>query len=82
MIKNIIKIKYSDFKNSLSILKKELKILYIKKIERQKSYNNFAAWLLIIFTIISFPIILLFGLLIMILAGLLSLWQSGMARAV
>jgi hypothetical protein len=56
-------------------LNRELKISFLDKVKRPNTGNKFVDGLLTILTIPLYPIILLFGLVVMILAGLLSLWQ-------
>ena len=53
----------------------QLKISFLDKIKRPKTNNKFVDGLLTVLTILFYPIILLFGLLVMFFAGLLSLWQ-------
>jgi hypothetical protein len=56
-------------------LTKELKISFLRKVKRPDTGNKFVDALLTILTIPLYPIFLLFGLLVMLFAGLLSLWQ-------
>jgi len=53
----------------------ELKISFLDKVKRPKTSNKFIDGLLTVITILFYPIILLFGLLFMLFAGILSLWQ-------
>jgi len=53
----------------------ELKISFLDKVKRLKTSNKFMDGLLTVTTILFYPIILLFGLLVMLFAGILSLWQ-------
>ncbi|MFZ4726125.1 MAG: hypothetical protein ACOYMD_11840 [Paludibacter sp.] len=53
----------------------ELKISFLDKVKRPKTSNKFIDGLLTVITILFYPIILLIGLFVMLLAGLLSLWQ-------
>ena len=53
----------------------ELKISFLDKVKRPKTSNKFIDGLLNVITILFYPIILLFGLLVMLFAGILSLWQ-------
>ena len=53
----------------------ELKISFLDKVKRPNTSNKFIDGLLTVITILFYPIILLVGLLVMPLAGLLSLWQ-------
>ncbi|UKJ06950.1 hypothetical protein [Solitalea lacus] len=54
---------------------KELKISFLHKIKRPKTGSEFVDGLLSILTIPLYPIFLLFVLVVMLFAGLLSLWQ-------
>ena len=53
----------------------QLKISFLDKIKRPKTNNKFLDGLLTVITILFYPIILLFGLFVVFLAGLLSLLQ-------
>jgi hypothetical protein len=56
-------------------LKRELKISFLDKIKRPNTGNKFADGLLTILTILLYPVILLFGVVILLFAGLFSIWQ-------
>lgn len=56
-------------------MNKEIKISFLDKVKRPDTGNKFVDGLLTILTIPLYPIFLFFGILIMIFAGLLSLWQ-------
>jgi hypothetical protein len=53
----------------------EVKISFLDKVKRPNTGNKFVDGLLTILTIPLYPVVLLFGLLVMFFAGLLSLWQ-------
>jgi hypothetical protein len=56
-------------------LSQEIKISFLDKVKRPKTGNKFVDGLLTILTIPLYPVVLLFGLLVMFFAGLLSIWQ-------
>jgi hypothetical protein len=56
-------------------LNQEVKISFLDKVKRPNTGNKFVDGLLTILTIPLFPTFLLIGLLVMVFAGLLSLWQ-------
>jgi len=56
-------------------LNRELKIPFLDKVKRPNTGNKFVDGLLTVLTIPLYPIILLFGLVVMVFAGLLSPWQ-------
>jgi len=57
-------------------LNQEIKISFLDKVKRPNTGNKFVDGLLTILTIPLYPVIILFGLLVMVFAGLLSLWQQ------
>ncbi|NBW28035.1 MAG: hypothetical protein EBR38_05650 [Flavobacteriaceae bacterium] len=66
----------ATLKDDIDTLNQEIKISFFDKVKRPNTGNKFVDGLLTILTIPLYPIILFFGLFVMIFSGLLSLWQK------